>query len=173
MQRLSIPNYTVEDLESLLGSNPDYIVGMRLMALIQIKKGMSSRQLEAFYYKSHARYCVWVNNFNANGLEGLVNKPKSGRKSLLTGQQKERLADVLRNNRPDDVGFNSATWNGPLVCEYIKAAYGVEYKRAQVYNILKALGFTFQKARGKYPEADPAQQAEFIESLKKTPRRTS
>jgi transposase len=156
MQRLSIPNYTVEDIEGLLESNPDYIIGMRLMALIQIKKGMSSRQLEAFYYKSHARYCVWVNNFNANGLEGLANKPKSGRKPLLTVQQKESLADVLRSNRPDDLGFNSATWNGPLVCDYIKAAYGVEYKRAQVYNILKELGFTVQKARGKYPEVDNA-----------------
>ena len=173
MRRLSIPNHTVEDIEALLSSNPDYIVGMRLMALIQIKKGMSSRQLEAFYYKSHARYCVWVNNFNAHGLEGLANKPKSGRRPLLTDQQRESLADVLRNSRPDDFGFNSATWNGPLVGEYIKSAYGVEYKRAQVYKILKALGFTFQRARGKYPEADPARQAEFIESLKKTLGRTS
>lgn len=172
MQKLSIPGYTIEDLESLLNTNPDYIVGMRLMALIQIKKGLSSRQLEDLYFKSHSRFCVWVKNFNENGLEGLRNKPKSGRKPLLSEGQRAKLSGVLQENRPSDFGFNSATWNGPLIKEYIKNAFGVEYKKAQIYNILKSLGFTFQKARGRYPEADPEKQAEFVETLKKTSRRT-
>lgn len=38
MQKLKITNYTIEDLENLLKSNPDYLIGVRLMALIQIKK---------------------------------------------------------------------------------------------------------------------------------------
>jgi transposase len=168
MQKLTIPCYTVDELEKLLYSNSDYVVGMRLMALIQIKKGLSSRQLEEFYYKSHARYCVWVNNFNKNGVEGLKNKHRSGRKTLLNDEQRASLSDVLKNNRPDEFGFNSATWSGPLVREFIKKTYGVEYKKAQIYNILKALGFTFQKAKGRYPEANPAQQEEFVASLKKT-----
>jgi len=172
MQKLSIPNFTVKQLETLLTTNPDYIVGMRIMALIQVKKGMTSRQLEEFYYRSHSRYCEWVKNFNLSGVQGLKNKHRSGRKPLLTDQQRATLFDVLKNNRPEDFNFNSATWSGPLVGEYIKKVYGVEYKKAQIYNILKALGFTFQKARGKYPEADPIQQAQFIESLKKTPDRT-
>jgi transposase len=167
MQRLIIPNYTIEELEVLLHSNSDYVVGMRLMALIQIKNGMSSRELERFYFKSHSRYCVWVNNFNTMGVEGLRNKQKSGRKPLLSDKQREILSDVIKNNIPEDFGFNSATWNGPLVGEYIKRTFGVEYKKAQVYNILKALGFTYQKARGKYPEADPVKQAEFVDALKK------
>lgn len=172
MQKLSIPGYSVEDLENLLNSNPDYIVGARLMALIQIKKGLSSRKLEELYYKSHSRFCVWVKNFNKKGIEGLKNKPKSGRRPLLTPKQKEELSTVLQDNRPSDFGFNSATWNGPLIKEYIKNEFGVEYKKAQIYNILKALGFTFQKARGRYPEADPLKQEEFAESLKKTLGRT-
>jgi len=172
MQKLSIPNHTVADLERLLNTNPDYIVGMRLMALIQIKKGLSSRQLEELYYKSHSRFCAWVKSFNNHGIEGLKNKPKSGRKSLLTIEQKKELSSVLQNNRPEDFKFNSATWNGPLIKEFILQRFGIDYKKAQVYNILKTLGFTFQKARGRYPEADKEKQAEFIKSLKKTFRRT-
>jgi transposase len=172
MQKLSIPGYKVEDLETLLNTNPDYLVGMRLMALIQIKKGMSSRQLEGLYYKSHSRFCVWVKNFNEKGIDGLKNRFKSGRKPMLSEDQRVDLSTVLQNNRPENFGFNSAVWNGPLIMEYIKKTYGIEYKKAQIYNILKSLDFTFQKARGKYPEADPVKQAEFIESLKKTSGRT-
>ncbi|NOU16988.1 MAG: IS630 family transposase [Bacteroidales bacterium] len=168
MQKLSIPNFTVEELENILNSNADYVVGSRIMALIQIKKGLSSRKLEELYYKSHSRFCVWVRNFNKDGVAGLKDKPKSGRKPKLDHAQMGALRCVLTNNRPDEFGFNSATWSGPLIGVYINKTYGVEYKKAQVYNILKTLGFSFQKARGKHPEADPAQRAAFVESLKKT-----
>jgi transposase len=172
MQKLSIPNYSVEDLEKLLNSNTDYVIGMRLAALIQIKKGMSSRQLQEFYYKSHSRFCVWVSNFNIYGVDGLVNKVKSGRKPLLNEVQKKELYNVLLNNRPSDFDYNTATWNGPILKDFIKKKYGIEYKKAQVYNILKSLGFTFQKARGKYPEADEEKRNQFKEILKKTEGRT-
>jgi transposase len=172
MQKLSIPNYSVQDLENLLNEKPEYIIGARLMALIQIKKGVSSRKLEELFYKSHSRFCVWVNNFNKYGIEGLKNKHKSGRKPLLDETQMNELKYVLQNNRPEDFGFNSATWNGPLAIEYVRKNYGVDYKKANIYNILKRLGFSYQKARGKYPEADPLKQKEFVDSLKKTPRRT-
>ena len=172
MQKLTIPKYSIEDLENLLYSNSDYIIGMRLAALIQIKKGMSSRQLQDFYYKSHSRICVWVNNFNKYGVKGLANKKKSGRKPMLGNKQKRELYDVLSNNRPSEFGYNTATWNGPILRDFIKIKYGIEYKKAQVYNILKSLGFTFQKARGRYPEADEQQRSQFIETLKKTKRGT-
>jgi transposase len=168
MQKLTIPNYTLEELESLLNNNPDYVIGSRLLALIQIKKGMSSRKLEELYYKSHSRFCTWVNNFNKDGIEGLKNKHRSGRKPKLDQFQKNELKNVLQNNRPSDFDFNTALWNGPIVIEFIKSRYGVEYKKAQIYNLLKELGFTFQKARGKYPEANSDLREEFISSLKKT-----
>lgn len=173
MQKLSIPNFTIEELESILNSNADYVVGSRIMALIQIKKGLSSRKLEELYYKSHSRFCVWVRNFNKDGVAGLKDKTKSGRKPKLDHAQMEALKCVLANNRPDEFGFNSATWSGPLIGAYISKTYAVEYKKAQVYNILKTLGFSFPKARGKYPEADPAQRAAFVEALKKTSGGTS
>jgi len=156
MQRLIIPNYTIEELEVLLHSNSDYVVGMRLMALIQVKNCMSSRELERFYFKSHSRYCVWVNNFNTMGVEGLRNKQKSGRKPLLSDKQREILSDVIKNNIPEDFGFNSATWNGHLVGEYIKRTFGVEYKKAQVYNILKALDLPIKKQEASILKLTPS-----------------
>jgi transposase len=168
MRKLSIPNYTVEELENMLNNNPDYIIGSRLLALIQIKKGMSSRKLEELYYKSHSRFCSWVNSFNKNGIEGLKNKHRSGRIPKLNQIQKQELKHVLQNNRPSDFNFNTALWNGPIVVEFIKNKFGVEYKKAQIYNLLNQIGFTYQKAKGKYPEADPLKKQEFISSLKKT-----
>lgn len=40
MQKIKITNYTTEELESILRSNPDYEFGLRLMACIQVSRGI-------------------------------------------------------------------------------------------------------------------------------------
>jgi transposase len=102
-----------------------------------------------------------VHRFEELGLEGLKDKPKSGRKPGLTEEQLNELSNVLQNNGPDEFGYNTATWNDPILKEYIEKRYYVAYKKAQVYNLLKKLGFTYQKGRAKYPEADEQKKEEF------------
>jgi transposase len=55
-----------------------------------------------------------------------------------------------------------------LLLDWIKKEFGVEYKKAQVYNIVKSLGYSYQKGRGTFPEADQGQQEDFITTIKKT-----
>jgi transposase len=172
MRTLDIPGYTEEALQEIAKSNPDYQVGIRLLALIQIKKGLPSRKLEDIFQVSHTRYCQWVKSFNKDGIEGLKNKPKSGRRPKLNQQQLERIKDTVLNTSPMAHGFNTATWNGPLIREFIKQDMGVDFKKAQVYNILKGQGLTYQKAKGKYPEADAALKEEMSKEIKKNTRRT-
>ena len=140
---------------------------MRLICLIQIKKGLSSRKLSELYYKSHSRICSWVNNFNRLGIEGLKNKPKSGRPSRLSQEQKTQLKAILLNNKPTDYGYNTATWNGPLLIDFIKNNYAISYKKVQIYNIIKSLGLTFQKGKAKYFEADEQKREDFKTTVKK------
>ena len=85
--------------------------------------------------------------------------------------QLQRVKGLLLQESPADHGFNSATWTGPLLIEWIKKQYGVEYKKAQIYNIIKSLGFSYQKGKGIFPEADEQKQEIFKEGLKKTARR--
>jgi transposase len=86
----------------------------------------------------------------------------------LKQEQRERIA-VLLGEPPTDHGYNTATWTGPLLIEWIQKHYGILYKRAQIYNIIKSLGFTYQKGRGLFPETDTQKQEAFKAGLKKTP----
>jgi transposase len=54
---------------------------------------------------------------------------------------------------PVDYGFNTDTWTGPILIEWIKSQFDIVFKKAQIYNILRKNGFSYQKARGFYPEA--------------------
>ena len=53
-----------------------------------------------------------------------------------------------------------------MLIEFLKRDYGIEYKKAQIYNILKKMGLTFQKGKGIYPESE--EREEKLDDLKKT-----
>lgn len=165
--RLQLKNYSSDSILSIMKSSKDYVVGIRLLAVYQISLGKSPRELEDIFQTSFKQITTWVHRFDEEGVEGLKDKPGKGRKSKLSDEQFDRVKQLLLNESPEQYGYNTATWTGPLVKEWIKENLGVEYKDAQIYNILHRLGFSYQKGRGVYPEADPKKQEQFKQDFKK------
>ena len=170
---LQIKGHTAESIKSLIKKDERYGIGIRLYAVYQVAKGQSSRKLEDLYNTSFKQITNWVHRFEKEGLDGLKDKEGRGRKDKLTLIQKQQLAMVLKDELPIKYGFNTATWTGPLLINWIKKEYGIEYKKAQIYNIIKALGFSYQKGKGIFPEANKEKQENFKSTLKKTSGRKS
>lgn len=165
---LTIKNYSPEDIKSLFNSDDKYKIGLRLYAVYQVSLGQPSRKLEDLYNTSFKQITNWVHRFEEQGLEGLRDKPGRGRKSNLSAEQRTRLSGLIANESPQDYDYNTDTWTGPLLIDWIANHFSITYKKAQIYNIIKSLGFSYQKSRGIYPEADPFAQQAFKEGLKKT-----
>ena len=163
---LTIKNYTSTELRSLLRKDEKFQQAIRLYACYQVSLGKRPQELESIYETSFKSICNWVNRLNEGGVEALIDKEKPGRKNRLEQEALQKIKAILLDKRPDDYGFNSATWTGPLLIELIKKEYQVTYKKAQIYNILKKLGLTFQKGKGIYPEAEDREEK--VAALKKT-----
>jgi transposase len=103
---------------------------------------------------------------NDGGVDALIDKEKPGRPPKLTNDQKEKIKYLILDQTPESHGYNSSTWTGSLVIDWVTKNYNVVYKKAQIYNILEGLGLTFQKGKGYYPEAKD--RTEKVEALKKT-----
>ncbi|MDR0415638.1 MAG: helix-turn-helix domain-containing protein [Prevotellaceae bacterium] len=117
------------------------------------------------YNTTHRSICSWVNRFNAEGVEGLKDRPCSGRPSRLSGAAKAELKQAVLVSLVEH-GFSSGTWTWALVAEYIRTTFGVSYKKAQIYNILHQLGLNFRKGRGFLPKAEGREEA--VSAIKKT-----
>ena len=170
---LSLKNYKPEDIKSLFNTDDKYKIGLRLYAVYQVSLGQPSRKLEDLYNTSFKQITNWVHRFDKEGLEGLRDKPGRGRKSLLSLEQRTRLAGLIGEESPLDYGYNTDTWTGPLLIDWIANHFNITYKKAQIYNIIKSLGFSYQKSKGIYPEADPEAQQAFKDDLKKTSGKSS
>jgi transposase len=171
MKRIEIKGYTEEQLDELIKSNSDYVVGIRLLAIKQFQKGKSSRDLEEFYGKSHMQLCTWARKFNEKGIEGLKNEHRSGRQPRMSKIQLLEMKEIILTKSPEEYGFNSGTWTCIMLVDLIKDHFGVEYTKSNVYNILtKKLGLSYQKGRGFFPEESVEQQEEFKKVIKKNAR---
>lgn len=161
-----LKNYTTEEVESLFESDENNLLGVKLHAIIQLTRGYSTRKLEEFYRVSHKQICNWADRFDSEGIDGLRMKRGRGRHSYLTHEQKERLkVDLLAS--PETFGYNTATWSGPLLQNHLEVCYHVVYKPSAVYVLLHDLGFSFQRARGKYPEREETQRESAKADIKK------
>src|SRR5215213_3160564 len=144
---LKVKGYEPEQIKALFKKDERYTIGIRLYAIYQVSLGQPSRKLEELYNTSFKQITNWVHQFEKEGIDGLRNKAGRGRKAKLNSLQLQGIKDLLLKETPADHGFNSATWTGPLLIEWIKKQYGLEYKKAQIYNIIKSLGSVIKRER--------------------------
>ena len=165
---LKISKYKPEEIKAMFRDDERYTIGIRLYAVYQLSLGQPSRKLEELYNTSFKQITNWAHRFEKGGIDGLRDKPGRGRTARLNREQRGRIA-VLLTEAPTVHGYNTGTWTGPMLIEWIEKNYGLVYQRAQIYNIIGSLGFTYQKGRGLFPETGPHKQEAFKGALKKTP----
>ena len=165
-ERISV-TASLSTIKSQLRKDEKFSQGVRLYAVYQIKLGRNAKELEALYHVSHKSICNWVHSYNSDGINGLKDKPRSGRPPRLNDEQQKDLKSVIMD-KPEKFGYSSGVWSGPLVIDYVHNTFGVSYKKAQVYNLLRKLGFTFQRGKAFYPEV--SEREETVTAIKKTSR---
>ncbi len=174
MQKIKFPEHTAEQIEALLKSKEDYKVAARLVSILPLAKGESSRKAQDLLLLSHNQILIWSKRFLELGVEGLKDKPKTGRKSQITEEQLNWLRNLVLNESPQMYGYNTETWTAPLIVQAIEKQCHIKYSDDMVYILLKKkLGLTHKKGKGFYPEANKEKRQAFVEHLKKTPRCSS
>jgi transposase len=151
-------NAPAEVIATQLRRDEKFSQGVRLYAVYQIALGRKTEELQSMYNTSHKAICNWVNRYNAQGVEGLKERPRSGRPGRLSEEDKIQLRRVVLSS-PAEQGFSSAAWTWATVSEYIRLTFDVNYKKAQIYNILHSIGLGFQKGKGFVPETEGRKEA--------------
>lgn len=90
-----------------------------------------------------ARY---VYLFLCYGERGVGFQKPRGRKAKLSAAQKQRLGHLL-DQGPQACGFAGGCWRAPLIQQLIQQEFGVRYNVFYLAQLLRNLGFSFQKAR--------------------------
>ena len=135
-------------------------VASRLLGLAHALEGMDRGEAARLAGMDRQTLRDWVIRFNAEGVEGLRDRPKSGRPTWLDdGQLATLKALVLRGPDPERDGVSA--WRAKDLCRIVETRFGVSYTENGMLRLLHDLGLSWQKARPVHPEADLKAQVRF------------
>ena len=101
-----------------------------------------------------------VVRYNAEGLDGLHDRPKGRPRRRLEAQEEAALVAAVERG-PDPDANGCCAWTRADLCRWLEAEYGKTYHPSSMSRVLRRLGFSRQKARPFHPKKDPGAQAAF------------
>ena len=132
----------------------------RLLALAQVIDGGSRREAARAGAMDRQTLRDWVHRYNAEGIEGLCDRPRSGRPPQLSDAQLAELACLVEAG-PELAVQRVVRWRCVDLQGEIKARFGVEISERHVGRLLKRLKFTRLSVRPRHPRADEVAQQDF------------
>jgi transposase len=149
-----------EELRRLARQESDGRVACWLLGLANVVDGMNRERAARQAGMDRQTLRDWVIRFNAEGIAGLRDRPRSGRPPGLDGGQLAAFkALVLRGPDPERDGVS--TWRAKDLCRIVEDRFAVSYTEKGMLRLLHDLGLSWQKARPIHPEADRKAQARF------------
>ena len=150
------------DFKTLIAKETNGRLRIRLLALSHIRDG-ANRAEAAQYLKVNRRMVNdWVKRFFNEGLDGLKEKPRTGRPKKLTPEQLSQFKDLVKKGSVKPQG---GRLNGNDFANYIDDKFDVRYTVQNVYLLLHQLNFSWITSRSRHPK----QVDEVQEDFKKNP----
>jgi transposase len=116
-----------------------------LLAILAVMDGQSCAQVALVLRVPEKTVATWVHRFGCYGIQGAPRTKPTGRPPKLTPTQKAALATLIEEG-PVQAGFRGACWRSPMIQQLIYARFGVYYNVFYIAQLLKNLGFSYQKA---------------------------
>lgn len=149
MFRITFSPETVKHLKQELEqayARGDLRAVRRLSVLEMIGSQMALECILALWNVSQQSVYNWLNEFLAYRWDSLKYEKVPGRPPRLTKSQKQKLVAWIEAG-PEACGYASGCWTSILIQDLIYQKFHVLYNRFYVCELLRNLGFSFQKAR--------------------------
>lgn len=127
---------------------------IRLRTVKMVKQGLSPEVAAKNLGFHRSTIYKWLSAYNGKGKKALLSKPLPGRPSVLNSLQVSWLCKVLSSD-PRQMKFDFCLWTRDRVIEAVKKKFGIKLGKTTVTDLLKRLGFTFQRPATRFNKQDP------------------
>ena len=163
--RLIIQPESRKRLEKLLKRSEkkgDLRTMKRVMTIIMFSEEITPSKISDVLGVSKESIRLWVCAYLLKGIEGLKAKKNNGRKAKLTRSQRRELDKIIREG-PAKAGFPGGCWRSPMIQKLIYERFGVFYSVHYISQLLRNMGFSYQKARFISDHLDTEKRKEWLE----------
>jgi transposase len=148
------------ELRRLARREKDRAAAARMQAIAGALEGMTRAEAARLAGLERQALRDAVLRYNVEGLAGLHDRPRSGRRPRLTEEQRAALRQVVLAG-PEVEATGSSTWTLAELCREVEERWGVAYHPGHMGRLMHRLGLSWQKARPSHPKADAAAREAF------------
>jgi transposase len=116
-----------------------------ILTIFAVVHYQDTAQAAQVLQRSLAQVERYVHQFLCYGVRGVAFKPSPGRHRKLTKLQQRQLGRLI-DAGPQACGLSGACWRSPMIQQLIKDRFRVSYSVFYIAELLRNLGFSYQKA---------------------------
>ena len=108
----------------------------RIQALILLAAGCTVTELARSLGVSRSTLYTWIRRFDSDGIEGLRDRPRSGRPPVIDSVLISMLRHIVDNKRPRELGYNALRWTVSLLQKFLEDERGVHVSKEYLRQLL-------------------------------------
>jgi len=147
--------HTAAELRRLARHEPDRRAAMRMLALAETMDGADRATAARRGDMSDQALRDAIKRYNAEGIDGLHDRPRAGRPTKLSEAQRSELRAIVVKG-PDVEAEGLSAYTRDDLVKIVETMWGIGYGPTSVGRILRGLGLSRQKARPSHPKKDAA-----------------
>ena len=124
------------------------------MILLAVEHNMTAPQIGGIVRKNEQTVRVWIKRFNAEGINGLYDEPRSGTPRIVNEAYCQRLLEVVRQ-RPRSLGQPYSMWTLARLADYMAEETGLRVSHETVRRVLKAGDIVLSRPQHTISSPDP------------------
>lgn len=145
-------------------------VRQRCTAIRLLHLGHKPEEIATMQAVSIPTVYAWIKRWQQDKVEGLANKPKSGRPAKADDGYSQALERVLEQE-PNDLGYDFAVWTVDRLRQHLEKETGIALSEPRLRALMKRKGYRYRRPKhdlGHLQDKEAkAQAAELLEELKK------
>jgi transposase len=134
--KLPFPNDALPTLDTFVKQTREARVFRRAQAVREVVKGQRLQTVSDALSLTYSALRKWVYRFANQGVQGLVDRPRSGRPPKVTGELAQHLNRLVEQD-PLEHGSRSSQWSCRELATVLARETGVHLGRESVRGVLK------------------------------------
>ena len=161
MEKLYVPSLSEEqkvELDGLYRKTEVPRVRTRAqMVLLSAEKKLKADEIADIVRESSVTVLRWLHRYIAEGIQGLMDAPRSGRSSILTDEFRKRLLEVVRR-RPRSLELEYSMWTLQRLADFMAEDTGLRVSTETIRRALAKEDIVFSRPQHTISSPDPEYQ---------------
>ena len=128
----------------------------RMQGVKLVNAGIPARTVAEHFSVSVRVVFKWMADFSKGGQDALLAKEGAGRPPKVNEEQLQWIADTVRDQTPDQLGFEFGLWTLRIIGQIIERQFNMTLSLPTLGKVMKRLNFTPQRPLYRAYEQDPA-----------------